>query len=186
MCSLDFSTIQCCSLKEKKKVDKSWEVLLLRHSFLWHSTPTVKLSCLCCALLVMSDSLWPHGLWPTRLLCPWYFPGKKTRVGYHFLLQGNLPNPGIKPTSLASPTLAGEVFTTSATWKAQKWAWSLEPLIKSITRPLHMLRTWFFYKIRFTIPSYHTTETWKDDNHHVLKAYSSNLLKCSVYSFNHS
>ena len=34
MCSLDFSTIQCCSLKEKKRVDKSWEVLLLRHSFL--------------------------------------------------------------------------------------------------------------------------------------------------------
>ena len=103
MCSLDFSTIQCCSLKEKKKVDKSWEVLLLRHSFLWHSTPTVKLSCLCCALLVMSDSLWPHGLWPTRLLCPWYFPGKKTRVGYHFLLQGNLPNPGIEPGTLCDP-----------------------------------------------------------------------------------
>ena len=36
----------------------------------------------------MSDSLWPHGLWPTRLLCPWDFPGKNTRVGSHFLLQG--------------------------------------------------------------------------------------------------
>jgi len=28
-------------------------------------------------------------LWPTRLLCPWNFPGKKhTGVGCHFLLQG--------------------------------------------------------------------------------------------------
>ena len=24
----------------------------------------------------------------SRLLCPWDFPGKKTRVGCHFLLQG--------------------------------------------------------------------------------------------------
>ena len=30
----------------------------------------------------------------------------------------NLPDPGIKPTSLMSPALAGEFFTTSATWKA--------------------------------------------------------------------
>ena len=28
------------------------------------------------------------------------------------------PNPGIKPVSLASPALAGEFFTTSATWEA--------------------------------------------------------------------
>ena len=38
---------------------------------------------------VMSDSLWPQGLKPTRLLCPWDFPGKNTGVGCHFLLQGS-------------------------------------------------------------------------------------------------
>ena len=32
--------------------------------------------------------LWPHGLYPTRLLCPWDSPGKNTGVGCHFLLQG--------------------------------------------------------------------------------------------------
>ena len=36
----------------------------------------------------MSDSLRPRGWWPTRLLCPWTFPGKSTGVGCHFLLQG--------------------------------------------------------------------------------------------------
>ena len=36
---------------------------------------------------VVSDSLRPHGLWPTRLLCPWDSPGKNTGVGCHFLLQ---------------------------------------------------------------------------------------------------
>ena len=38
--------------------------------------------------LVLSDSLRPHGLEPTRLLCPWNSPGKKSGVGYHSLLQG--------------------------------------------------------------------------------------------------
>ena len=28
----------------------------------------------------------PHGLQPTRLLCPWDFPGKSTEVGCHYLL----------------------------------------------------------------------------------------------------
>ena len=31
---------------------------------------------------------------------------------------GYLPDPGIKPASLMSPALAGEFFTTSATWEA--------------------------------------------------------------------
>ena len=36
---------------------------------------------------VVSDSSRPHGLQPTRLLCPWDFPGKSTGVGCHCLLQ---------------------------------------------------------------------------------------------------
>ena len=43
---------------------------------------------------VVSDSLRAHGLWPTRLLCPWDSPGKNTAVGCHFLLQGNFPTQG--------------------------------------------------------------------------------------------
>ena len=35
----------------------------------------------------MSDSLQPHGLQPTRLLCPWDFLGKNIGVVCHFLLQ---------------------------------------------------------------------------------------------------
>ena len=35
----------------------------------------------------MSDSSRPHGLQPTRLLCPWDFPGKSTGVGCHCLLR---------------------------------------------------------------------------------------------------
>ena len=50
---------------------------------------------------VVSDSLRPHGLQPTRLLCPWDSPGNNTGVGYHSLLQGNLPNSGMEPRSPA-------------------------------------------------------------------------------------
>ena len=35
---------------------------------------------------VMSDSSWPHGPQPTRLLRPWDFPGKSTGMGCHCLL----------------------------------------------------------------------------------------------------
>ena len=39
------------------------------------------------------DSLQPHGLQPTTLLCPWNSPGKNTGVDCQALLQGNLPEP---------------------------------------------------------------------------------------------
>ena len=38
---------------------------------------------------VVFNSVWPHGLQYTRLLCSWNFPCKKTGVGCHFLLQSS-------------------------------------------------------------------------------------------------
>ena len=38
--------------------------------------------------------------------------------GLPFPSSGNLPNLGIKPTSLMSPALSGGFFTTSAAWEA--------------------------------------------------------------------
>ena len=49
---------------------------------------------------VVSDSLQPHGLQPTRLLCPWDFPHKNTGVGCHFLLHGIFPTQGSSPDLL--------------------------------------------------------------------------------------
>ena len=46
---------------------------------------------------VVSDSLHPHGLQPTRLLCPWDSSDKNTGVGCHFLLQGIFPTQGSNP-----------------------------------------------------------------------------------------
>ena len=44
---------------------------------------------------VVSNSLRPHGLQPSRLLCLWDFPGKNNGVGCHFLLQGIFPTQGL-------------------------------------------------------------------------------------------
>ena len=66
---------------------------------------------------VMSNSLWLHGLEPTRLLCPWNSPDKNTTgVGCHFLLQGIFPTQGSNP-GLPHYTLQAD-FTDWATGEA--------------------------------------------------------------------
>ena len=65
----------------------------------------------CSVILVMSDSLQPHGLELTRLLCPWDSPGKNIGVdGVLVPPPWDLPDPGIKPVSPPSPSLAGKFF----------------------------------------------------------------------------
>ena len=67
------------------------------------------------ACSVMSDSLQPQGLQPTRLLQYsrqeyWsHIPGN---IGLPFAPPGDLPDPGIQPVFPRSPALAGQFFTT--------------------------------------------------------------------------
>ena len=49
---------------------------------------------------VVSSSLQPFGLQPTRLLCPWHSPGKNTGEGRRFLLQEIFPTQGSNPRLL--------------------------------------------------------------------------------------
>ena len=53
----------------------------------------------------LCPTLWPHGLSPARLLCPWDSPGNNTGVGGYSLLQG---------TSIQDETKSG--------W----WSWSMK------------------------------------------------------------
>ena len=47
----------------------------------------ISICCCCCWVAsVVSDSVRPHRRQPTRLPCPWDFPGKNAGVGCHFLL----------------------------------------------------------------------------------------------------
>ena len=49
---------------------------------------------------------------------PMGFSRQEDWSGLPFPPAGDLPNPGIEPTFLTSPALAGGFFTTSATWEA--------------------------------------------------------------------
>ena len=57
-----------------------------------------------CLVTQWYSTLQTHGLWPTRLLCPWDSPGKNTGVGCHFLLQGIFLTQGSKPGQANSVT----------------------------------------------------------------------------------
>ena len=67
---------------------------------------------------VMSNSLQPHELQPTRLLCSWNYPSKNTGVGCHFLLQGIYLTQGLNLSLLWLPALAGGFFTTEPPGKS--------------------------------------------------------------------
>ena len=54
----------------------------------------------CKVTSVVSDSLPPNGLQPTRLLFPWHFQGMETGVGCHALLQGIFYTQGLNPRLL--------------------------------------------------------------------------------------
>ena len=62
----------------------------------------------------MSSSLFPHGLQPAKLLCPWNSPGKDTGVDNHFHLHR------ISPTKESNPIsyIAGRFFNILATREA--------------------------------------------------------------------
>ena len=71
----------------------------------------------------MSDSLWPCGLWPASLLCPWGFSKQEYWSGLPCPPPGDLPNPGMEPMFLISSALAGGFFTTSTNWEALLARW---------------------------------------------------------------
>ena len=61
---------------------------------------------------LMSSFVQPHGLEPSRLLCPWNSSGKNTGVGCHFLLQGIFPTQGSN-LQLMYPASAGGLTTST-------------------------------------------------------------------------
>ena len=56
-------------------------VLFASHKLVFSDSVMFICVCVCVSHSLVSDSLRPYGLWPTRLLCPWDSPGKKTGVG---------------------------------------------------------------------------------------------------------
>ena len=70
-------------------------------AWLWVEFPFPHFFHMVCVVLsrsVVSNSLPPRGLQPTRLLCPWVFSRQEYWSGLPCLPLGDLPNPGIEPS----------------------------------------------------------------------------------------
>ena len=77
------------------------------------------LVCVCEVALIISNSLWPHGLEPANLLCPWDYPGKNAVVGCQLLLRGSSQTGDWTQVSC----IAGRFFTIWATREALFLVW---------------------------------------------------------------
>ena len=73
-----------------RRVRHNWSNLACLHTYRLYNY-------FCQVASVVSGSLWPLRLQPSRLLCPWDSPGKNTGVGGHFLLQRIFPTQGSNP-----------------------------------------------------------------------------------------
>ena len=90
----------------------------------------------------MAGSLWPNGLWPTRLLCPCDSPRKKAYwTGLPFPSPGDLPNPGTEPVSLESLASAARCYILYhyATWEAHSQIHVSSPELFPWTPPPNFL-----------------------------------------------
>ena len=93
-----------------------------------------------CAVLshsVVSDSLRPYGLQPARLLCPWGFSKQEYWSEQLFPSPGDLPNPGIEPSS---PTLQADSLPSEPPGKPQ---WS--PLAIRFNQSQQFLNNLYLY-----------------------------------------
>ena len=118
----------------------------------------------CQVTSVVSDSVRPHGLQPTRLLHPWDFPGNSTGVRCHCLLHDQ-PRQHIKKQrhyfAEKGPSSQSFVFSRShicmweldhkESWEARNWCFwtvvlekTLESLLNSSNSfcQVHLLSRW--------------------------------------------
>ena len=103
----------------------------------WVPPPTTRFSrpalcfCHCCRLpprdgCVLGRSVVSDSATPWTVACQaslsMGFSRQENCSGWPFPPPGDLPHPGIEPTSLTAPALAGGFFTTSTAWEAPKQA----------------------------------------------------------------
>ena len=82
-------------------------MLLYAISYAKPDNPSVCRSCpyVCaCSIAQLCPTLRPHGLYSTRLPCPWDFPGKNTGLHCHSLLQWIFSTQGSNPGLLHQQT----------------------------------------------------------------------------------
>src|SRR5574340_591663 len=83
----------------------------------------------------MSDSVRPHRLQPTRLLCPWDSPGKNTGVGCYVLLQC-MKVKSESEVAQSCPTLCDPMdYTVHGILQARILEWVTFPFSRGSSQP---------------------------------------------------
>ena len=82
----EFESCDCHTLREGNSLLKEQG-----NQYLGEQVSLIPHCVMCVSCSVVTNSWQPRGLQPTRLLCPWDFPGKSTGMGCHFLLHGIFP-----------------------------------------------------------------------------------------------
>ena len=94
---------------------------------------------------VVSDSSWPHGLQPIRLLRPWDFPGESTGVGCHCLLCQYMLDAHKYPLNFGSiqwPCFLIFIFIYLFIWLCKVLAATLRILIFVVACGMFSCPTW--------------------------------------------
>ena len=97
-----------------------------------------------CALLLSQScpTLWSHGLWPTKLLCPWRFSRQEYWSGLPCPPPGDLPNPGIEPRS---PALQAGSLLLSHQGSPRILEWIAYPFSRGLYTHTHTHTYTLFY-----------------------------------------
>ena len=102
------SHVQMCELDHKEGwALKNWcfRIVVLEKTlespFVSKEIKPVSHKCCVCLVTQSCPTLWPQGLQPTRLLCPWGFSRKEYWSGLPCPPPGDLCNPGIEPKATA-------------------------------------------------------------------------------------
>ena len=101
--------------------------------------PFLKEKCESVSHSVVFGSLWSHGLSPTRLLCPWDFPGKNIRV-----ISSSSSRESFRPRDQTHVScLAGRFFTTDPPGKPHIITYLSKPMdmYNARSEPQYKLRT---------------------------------------------
>ena len=138
MASTGYQVNHCCLSRSFLKSYFNVLICISQHiftyffNFFWHYQfiilfSLIRLVFLCwfCVLSrsVMSDSLWSQGLQPARLICPWNFPGKNTRVGCHFQLPWIFLTQGLNPCLLCPMPWQVDSLPPAPPGKPLCWLW---------------------------------------------------------------
>ena len=91
---------------------------------------------------IVANSLRLHGLWSTRLLCPWNSPGKNTGVGSHSIFQGIFSTQGSVISKSSQKLFLGTNECCLCLYRSWTSPWHFNIWVSFVARAPGLHQTW--------------------------------------------